>query len=216
VYVIEKATDNAVGREILATVATLLLLRRRQLGSLVTRLVRRNQYKLDPPPSVKRTSASRKVLRFSFDLSVSFFIGIGVFMYNTDYPLLAAALVSTPLLPGRSVIAEEFCEDVCREYHKQKHSTQVDSSLLVVYGTFVRNCELRKAYEGKLRRELGLQLSTPVSIPPPGVPMDYTLKEDAFQTKDKEEAPENKIDEEWADSLVTDREMQEDKNNSKK
>jgi len=200
------SNERAVNRGCLAGAATLLMLRRRQLGGFLSRLVRRKQtYQLDPPPFHKPKSIARKVLRLAFDLNVSAFVGIQVCIYNVDHLLVATSVASIPLVPGRSVIADEFCASIVHELHSC-NKEEVDTTTMFMIQSFVRNCELRGAYERKLRKEHGLPDQAPVSIPLPGVPMDYTLKENAFAHGEGDERIGNENDGEWAELLVTDQE----------
>jgi len=86
---------------------------------------------------------------------------------------------------------------------------------------FCHNCQLRAVYEKQLRQQLGLSDSDPVSIPAPGVPestADLALSfgndesssgaSNEFYDPSKEENGEG---DDWADSFVTDQEVQEQK-----
>lgn len=212
----------------MAFVATFCMLRRRQIGARVKRLVQRAKqtYELDPPPSQNKPKGiMRRALRFGFDTSVSLFVGYGVLFYYMDFPLLGASFGSVPLVPSRSAISDELCQDMAQAYHKHLDSSNIemDSAVTTMVRTFVRNCELREAYEQKLRREQGLSDDAPVSIPDPGVPMDYTLKKNAYTlTGDDDDdealalvASDTNNVKDWAKSLVADQE-EDDKGTSKK
>ena len=202
----------------IAGVLTFLFLRRRQISNLAARFFRKS-YKLDTPPNLERPNAALQVVQFTLDLSLSVITALSVSLYFTDQHKALTTVANTPLVPGRSVVANEFCEDICREYH-QIHSPEywnrVESPILLSFKTFCRNCELRGAYERKLRKEQGLDDTAPVSIPPPGVPVDYTLEENVYSVSDDsfgfdEFGQESTIvtsqDEGWAESFVTDQEM---------
>ena len=202
----------------IAGVLTFLLLRRRQISNLAARFFRKN-YKLDAPPISTHPNVALRVVHFTLDLSVSVITAIAVSLYYTDQHKVLSTVANTPLVPGRSVVANDFCEDICREYH-QIHSpeywNQVESPILLSVKTFCRNCELRGAYERKLRKEQGLDDTAPISIPPPGVPVDYTLEENVYSFSEtpfgfdefgQEPTIMTDQDEGWAESFVTDQEM---------
>jgi hypothetical protein len=94
----------------------------------------------------------------------------------------------------------------------------VESPILRCISTFCRNCQLRNAYQLKLRQEEGLGDTTStleVSIPPPGVPLDYTFQENADSVSEEtfglddfgqETTIVTSQDDDWAKSFVTDQE----------
>jgi hypothetical protein len=119
------------------------------------------------------------------------------------------------VIPRCQCISDELCQDMAQAYHEHLDSSNIemDSAVMTMVRTFVRNCELREAYEQKLRKEKGLSDDAPVSIPDPGVPMDYTLKENAYTLTgdDNDEASalvasDTNNDKDWAKSLVADQE----------
>ena len=215
----------------IAAVVCFLFLRRHSLMRLI-----KGSYKLDPPPNKSPFSSRQndnsalfKVTKLIMDASLCVLAAFGTSLYFTDHYLVMATVANVPLVPGRSAISDEFCPDICQEYHSL-HSPEywkhVESPILKNLSTFCRNCERRAAYEQKLRSENGLPPGAPVSIPPPGVPTDYMLKEGAYTTQDddngsfeysdsfgeEEMVVEDGVD--WADSFVIDQEEDDDANSS--
>ena len=144
-------------------------------------------------------------------------MAIGVSMYTCDYMLLASSLACIPLVPHQSVIANELCPDIQDMARQLQESPdlEMDHTTMALLHSFSRNCRLRQAYERKLRKEQGLADNAPVSVPPPGVPMDYTLEENAFTHADdgEDETLVDMNDDEWAKSLVNDQEQMAGKEN---
>lgn len=192
----------------IAFAATFLLLRRRQVARLTRTLFQRNRYQLDAPPSEKQGRAV-KVVKFGRDVCISYFVGTYVGMLSSDLLLLGTCVARTPLVPGRSAFAEELCPDMIRIYNDKDMYRSItanqDATLVHMMEAFARNCELRNAYEQKIRREQGLKNGAVVAIPIPGVPTDYRM--DAGN-EDRSTLPSDTSDEEWAKSLVADREEQ--------
>jgi hypothetical protein len=180
---------------------------------------RKHLLPLSPCPSARPTtnSALQVVLvQFTLDMSLSVIAAISVSLYFTDQDKLLRTVASTPLVPGRSMVADEFCQDISREYH-QIHSpeywNQVESSTLLTIQAFCRNCQLRNAYEHKLRQEQGLEDTATISIPPPGVPLDDTFRDNAYSVSEESFGFDNfeqemtivtSQNDDWAKSLVTD------------
>lgn len=111
------------------------------------------------------------------------------------------------------MIADGLCQDI-QEITNQLHDDddEMDHTTMQILQSFSRNCKLRQDYERKLCKEQGLVEHTQVKIPSPGVPMDYTFKENAFvhgDEQDDETISDMSSDEEWAKSLVTDQEESE-------
>lgn len=180
--------EQALTRGSMAFVAAFAALRGRQIaGHLVTRLTRRNRYQLDDPPSAARSkNITQRIVKFGFDMTVSTYLGLAVFAANVDFLVVASSLASIPLVPGRSLISDGCCQDIIQQVSSINHE-EVDLTTMAVLQSFARNCKLREDYECKLRKEQGIHENTPVKIPPPGVPIDFTLKENAFTHGDGED-----------------------------
>lgn len=121
-------------------------------------------------------------LAFDFGLSATMFFAVSVTMIDTSE--LLSTFRDVPLVEGRSVISDYFCEDfikvykdLAKEIRDQDHfKDQADTSnLFPVLNTFVRNCRMRSAFENELRKNRGLSMNAPLSIPSPGVPRDTFL-----------------------------------------
>jgi hypothetical protein len=205
----------------IAGAVTFLFLRRRHIGNMVGRFIekRRKHLPLAPRHSARpTTNAALQVVQFTLDMSLSIIAAISVSLYFTDQDKLLHTVASTPLVPGRSVVADEFCQDISREYnqiHSPEYWNQVESPILLTIQTFCRNCQLRNAYEHKLRQEQGLDHTATISIPPPGVPLDDTFQDNAYSVSEESFGFDNfeqettivtSQDDDWAKSLVTDQE----------
>lgn len=208
----------------IAGAVTFLFLRRRQIGNTMGRFLRTRYNQLPPPPPSHLTTRPHhpalQVVQFTLDLSLSVIAAISVSLYFTDQDKLLSTVASIPLVPGRSVVADEFCPDICREYnqiHSREYWNQVESPILRCISTFCRNCQLRNAYQHKLRQEQGLgdPTTSSMSIPPPGVPLDYTFQENADSVSEEtfglndfgqETTIVTSQDDDWAKSFVTDQE----------
>lgn len=171
------------------------------------------------------SSFATKLALYTFSLTVSFANTVLVSAACQDKEKILSRLAETPLVEGRSILSDSFCDDLTREYkriHPPEYWKTVHSPFLRHLGDFVHNCELRRSYENKLRKDRGLSTDQGVSIPPPGVPATLTPSdstddnngegmtgEDSFTFGQDEETI---ISEDWADSFATD---QEDSENGK-
>jgi hypothetical protein len=118
---------------------------------------------------------------WSMDLISSFLVATGASIVMTDHEAVAAKITSLPLVSGRGRVAEELCPPVLnflQEIRKDESTREVlenaDTTNLKKVLAFCQNCQRRNAYENRLRQEKGLASDAPVSIPPPGVPVDDT------------------------------------------
>jgi hypothetical protein len=109
-----------------------------------------------------------------------------------------------PLVEGRSHVADEMCDDFVNFFEKlhakETCERRSNDNLKQIY-TFVRNCQRRRAYETKLRKERGLKDDQAVAIPVPGVPTDYSIV--------------TASDEDWAKGMVADQGTDRSLNNKK-
>ena len=173
------------------------------------------------------TPASSTILKLSlytFSLSVSFANTILVSAVCQDKEKILSKMAKAPLVEGKSVLADSFCDDLTREYrriHPPEYWRTVQSPFLRHVGDFVHNCELRRSYETRLRRERGMMPGEPVSVPPPGVPTtvsehsDDTVESDFdFGSGEDTDITEDSGDN-WADAFSTDPEDMLDNDNKK-
>jgi hypothetical protein len=116
---------------------------------------------------------------WSMDLISSFLVAVGASVVMTDHEAIAAKITTLPLVSGRGRVAEELCPPVLnflQEIRKDESTREVlehaDTTNLKNILAFCQNCQRRNAYENRLRQEKGLSSDAPVSIPPPGVPVD--------------------------------------------
>jgi len=166
-------------------------------------------------PRTPASSAALKLSLYTFSLTVSFANMFLVSVAFQDKNKILSDLAKTPLVEGRSVLADSFCDDLSKEYrriHSPEYWQTVQSPFLRHAGDFVHNCDLRRSYERKLRKERGMMPGEPVSVPPPGVPTttsDYNDDDSHdggdgdFELKQEEEAF---VGDDWANTFVTDQE----------
>ena len=172
---------------------------------LLKKFVPPKNYKLDAPHKSKTLGTYLFIgARLGVQAVASLVVAAYTTSYFTDEELMLKEIAQTPLLEGRSVIADEFCPLVTREYHRYHSSDywkQVESPYLQHLGVFVENCDKRQSYEKELRKQQGLPISTHVSIPSPGVPNDYPIDENIYN----DEYDDDEHDE-WVEAFVTDQE----------
>jgi hypothetical protein len=176
---------------------------------------------------------------WSMDLLSSFLVATGVSIMLTDHEAIAGKITTLPLVSGRGRVAEELCTpvlDFLQEIRKDESTREVLESATTTnlknVLAFCQNCQRRAAYEDRLRQEQGLSRDSPVSIPPPGVPVDDNGDSDTslmagwndvgthqddgggfasedFYDPSQEQNRGNEYgtdNQEWADSMVSDRE----------
>jgi len=130
----------------------------------------------------------RSILGFfglAFDLGLSTFTAFTVSLTMMDKPELLSAFSDTPLVEGRSIISDELCEDSIKLYNSYpkelwsdqtlRDQSQASTNMVVTLQAFVRNCQMRGAFEDELRKDRGFAMNAPVSIPSPGVPRDTAI-----------------------------------------
>jgi hypothetical protein len=170
-----------------------------------------------------------RVFGWSMDLISSFLVAAGASIMLTDHEAIAQKVTTLPLVSGRGRVAEELCHpmlDFLKEIRKDESTREVlegaTTTNLKNILTFCQNCQRRAAYEDRLRRENGLSSDAPVSIPPPGVPVDDNGGSDTimagwndalasgdFYDPSQEQSKSNEYgtdSQESADSMVSDRE----------
>ena len=113
-----------------------------------------------------------RMLTIPVDLSLSFLIGCSATIFLTDTDKLQEDMSTVPLVKGRSLVADELCQDYISEYHKYPQSmwnntkiTEEAHPSLGAIQKFVKNCERRRLAEAKIRSEKGLVDNEPVLIP---------------------------------------------------
>lgn len=170
-------------------------------------------------PRTPGSSAALKLALYTFSLTISFANMFLVSVSFQDKEKILSRLAAAPLVEGRSVLADSFCNDLSKEYrriHSPEYWKTVQAPFLRHMGDFVHNCDLRRSFEAKLRKERGLAPGDPVSVPPPGVPttpIDYSASEEEDSLESEfsfGQDEETIIGDDWIDAFVTD---QEDSNN---
>ncbi|KAL3772258.1 hypothetical protein ACHAWU_005309 [Discostella pseudostelligera] len=175
-------------------------------------------YKFDPtPPTAFSASTSGaefksrkpglffRIVRLTVDAFVSLSVGAYASVYFTDTEKMMKQFSDIPLLPGRSILSEELCDEFTNEFRKFDRRVWDEKNRHVgdvgvgggpvdfrsTIQTFVTNCRRRHLYEEELRKEGGqggggmmsdysgdYPNDEPVIIPPPGVPSDIFVSLD--------------------------------------
>ena len=172
---------------------------------LVKRFIPPKTYKLETP---KKSNMSKYILmgmRLGVQAAASLVIAAYTTSYFTDEEFMLQQVSKAPLLEGKSVISDEFCPTICREYYRysQDYWKGVKSPYLQNLTKFVGNCERRRSLEKSIREERGLSQDTPILIPSPGVPNNYPIDDTA---KEELIADGASMDDDWVQVLVTDQE----------
>lgn len=182
---------------------------------LIRRFIPPKTYKLDiiPSSTTKKSNIPKYLLmgmRLGVQTAASLVVAAYTTSYFTDEEFMLEHVARAPLLEGRSVIADEFCPTVCREYyrhHSQEYWRNVKSPYLKNLSKFVENCARRKSMEQSIRQERGQSIDMPVSIPSPGVPKSYPIdekiKEELANSSDVDDDDQ---DDDWVKVLVMDQE----------
>jgi hypothetical protein len=191
--------------------------------------VTNSPFQQGPPPGggashkQKQPSFFSPVFSWSVDLATSFLVATGASIMFTDHEAVARKITALPLLSGRGWVSEELCSpvlDFLQELRKDESTCKVLEGATTTHlknmMTFCQNCQRRATYENRLRQERGLSSDAPVSIPPPGVPVDEDdasggfPREDFYAPSQKQSesskygnGTDNKHD--WGDSMVSDR-----------
>ncbi len=93
-----------------------------------------------------------------FDAAVSLVAGITVWSLSINKKKAFYSAADIPLIEGKSEISNHLCTDFINIYHNEvrpKFWKEKRDDALKAIEQFVRNCEKRKLYEKKLRREMG-------------------------------------------------------------
>lgn len=91
-------------------------------------------------------------------------------------------ITTIPLCEGRSVVADELCNDLTnliqneiphafwKNLDLQSHESLQNESTWRHIMTFCDNCTKRKLYEEQIRKKMKLRDDEPIIVPPPGIP----------------------------------------------
>ena len=164
-------------------------------------------YKFDPPPNaadvatqqhqaapnLERPGLIFRIMRLSLDTFVSLSVGAYASLFFVDKNLLMKEFAEIPLVEGRSLLAEELCDDFTAEFQKfdpqiwnRNHpslssgggSGRRETDFRNTIQGFVVNCRKRAIYEDEIRKERGMRDEEILDVPPPGVPNTAVSLED--------------------------------------
>ena len=107
-----------------------------------------------------------RLLRLTVDAFVSLSVGAYASIYFTDTEQMMKRFADIPLLPGRSLLSEELCDEFTNEFRKfdrrvwdEKNGGGGGGGEIVDFRStiqmFVTNCRRRHLYEEELRKEGG-------------------------------------------------------------
>jgi hypothetical protein len=127
---------------------------------------------------IREREQALQSMKLITDLLVSISVGFSgtLFLLECKRHHMRADFEEAPLVPGRSVVAEQMCPAMLRLYQDNVTVQQVlrrnDQSAaalkdrnLTSFAVFLHNCQKRVAYETKMRKERGLADDEPVVIP---------------------------------------------------
>lgn len=106
------------------------------------------------------------------DMILSLLVGLSASLFLTDDEKLKKDFSNTPLVKGRSLIAEEFCDDYRKEFQKISPSIlqskeAMESSSMRAIQNFVHNCEQRNSIIAYREKEQMLDRSDAENLPSP-------------------------------------------------
>jgi len=119
-------------------------------------------------------------MQMAFELSIGFWVGYGVNYMTMEHSKRTSdqTVVRIPLKAGHSKLCDTLCPVFLEEYRRQWKESKGNRRAMLRNPTyhelqvtlqFVQNCRHRQLMEQRLRRDLGLPDSSPVTIPEPGV-----------------------------------------------
>lgn len=143
-----------------------------------------------------------KGARLLLDISFSLLSGTYAAIYLVDRSDMYRQLSQVPLVAGRSILADEFCEllQTFIATRPTNYWKQTDHVFLMEAYHFSVNCDKRQAMETRLKQDLGLQEhdEAPI-IPNGGVPVLESVKEEVDDWSQQGEYNDN-----WAQGFVID------------
>mmetsp|Transcript_1873 Transcript_1873/g.2756 ORF Transcript_1873/g.2756 Transcript_1873/m.2756 type:complete len:271 (-) Transcript_1873:3492-4304(-) len=165
------------------------------------------------------TSAMLGGLKLGLDLFVSVLMAASTSLYCLDEKFVAERCAALPLIEGKSLVCDNFCETIQSEIAKRPPEfwAQAQHFSLIYTHEFATNCYKRQAYERKLREEQGIMNENEsVAIPAGGVPDDFEGW-DSYDTSqimgDVSAGGDTTLfgefsdaDNQWAEDMVTDQE----------
>ncbi len=152
-----------------------------------------------------RASPAQKAFQLIFEASFGMCVGWAGYKrvagaQEGSYEMIA----NIPLVEGRSEVSDGLCMEwmhianthIPPAFWRNLDSTRSDTDpkpklkdpkSFMAIKQFADNCAKRKEFEMHLRRERGLNETTPISIPSPGVPTELSRSEAELFVRDKNE-----------------------------
>ena len=147
-----------------------------------------------PPPQQGYLETKRKTqveealksMKFLTDFLISLSVGTSgtLFLLEAKKEDMRIDYEDGPLIPGRSILADDMCPGMLKLYQtdpsirqvlednerkKEQRKWEQSDHNLVTFSTFIHNCTKREDYESKIRKEQGKSENDPISIPHTGL-----------------------------------------------
>lgn len=127
-----------------------------------------------------------KSMKFLTDFLISLSVGTSgtLFLLEAKKEDMRIDYEDGPLIPGRSILADDMCPGMLKLYQtdpsirqvlednerkKEQRKWEQSDHNLVTFSTFIHNCTKREDYESKIRKEQGKSENDPISIPHTGL-----------------------------------------------
>jgi hypothetical protein len=127
-----------------------------------------------------------KSMKFLTDFLISLSVGTSgtLFLLEAKKEDMRKDYENGPLIPGRSIIADDMCPGMLKLYRtdpsirqvlednerkKEQRKWEQSDPNLVTFSTFIHNCTKREDYESKIRKEQGKSENDPILIPHTGL-----------------------------------------------
>jgi hypothetical protein len=127
-----------------------------------------------------------KSMKFLTDFLISLSVGTSgtLFLLEAKKEEMRIDYENGPLIPGRSILADDMCPGMLKLYQtdpsirqvlednerrKEQRKWEQSDHNLVTFSTFIHNCTKREDYESKIRKEQGKSENDPILIPHTGL-----------------------------------------------
>ena len=122
---------------------------------------------------IEKEKNAMNQIKLLTDILVSISVGTSatLFLLEAEKVTLRKDFEESPLVYGRSLVADTMCAEMMDMDDKFKLPLEAsqDDALLGTFAKFVDNCRLRSDYEAKIRYDQGKSIDEPVWIPYPGI-----------------------------------------------
>ena len=140
--------------------------------------MRKGASRLDKDNNFKEPMAA-KVFGSLLDSTLGVLTGLTVWVLSVDKKGTLQTCADLPLLEGRSEISDKLCDDFIDIYRNETRPQfwrDYSDDTLSALKVFSENCEKRRLFERRLRRDYGLRIDEDVELPS-RVPEDIVREE---------------------------------------